>query len=65
MTTPEQAPSPEPNWKPLELALRKRGLPVDRCREWMWMVTKYGMEFYKNIDSRQYVGIEPDGTRDT
>ncbi len=43
------------NWKPLELRIGSR------CAEFMWMWRENGLEYYKHIDTRRYLILDPTG----
>jgi hypothetical protein len=43
------------NWEPLELHIGPR------CAEFMWMYRENGLEYYKHIDTRQYLILDSSG----
>lgn len=46
----------KPNWAPLEAV----GGP-ELCSEFMWMMRRSGIEFFKHIHTRRYLLLSPDG----
>jgi hypothetical protein len=44
------------NWGPLE-----QKLEPELCAEFMWMFRKNGVEHYKHIVTRRYLGLDEDG----
>lgn len=48
-----------PNWAPLETKLRESGRSVSVCAAFMWMWRDRGVEFYKHIDTRRYLLLDP------
>jgi len=43
------------NWKPLERCIKAL------CAEFMWMYRESGLEYYKHIDTRQYLILDGTG----
>ena len=48
--------SDKPNWAPLEAV----GGP-ELCSEFMWMMRRSGIEFFKHIRTRRYLLLDSDG----
>jgi hypothetical protein len=46
----------KPNWAPLEA----KGGP-ELCSEFMWMMRRSGIEFFKHIRTRRYLLLDSDG----
>ena len=45
-----------PNWTPLE----KKGGP-ELCSEFMWMMRRSGIEFFKHVRTRRYLLLDSEG----
>jgi hypothetical protein len=43
------------NWKPLEMRIG------ERCAEFMWMWRQKDLEYYKHVDTRQYLILDAEG----
>ena len=55
MTNTQGIDPKNPNWEPLEAAVRMAGLPLKTCSEFMWMFRSAAGEHYKHSDTRRYL----------
>jgi len=53
----------EPDWRPLERAVRVLNLRPSTLDDWMWMhEDPIGVHHYKNRYTRQYISLTMDGS---